>query len=62
MPLNLPVKSIFSQDIDMADIFHFQIQDTAAFLADKVVMRGSIPVKTVRADAGGYFLDFPKLG
>lgn len=60
MPLNFPVKRRFGQNIDMVDIFHFQILDTTAASADYVVMWGGVPVKTVRADAGANLLDLPE--
>ena len=62
MSLDLSLKGIFSQNIDMADIFHFQIHNTAAIAANYMVMGSRIPIEAVCAYADGNLLDLSQVG
>lgn len=59
MPGDLPVKIDAGDIFYRIDVVHLQIHDAAALPADKMIMRGGIAVKMLRAVAHVQFPYFP---
>ena len=57
MTLNLTIKSLVGEYVNVIQSFYGKIQHTSAFLTDKMIMRSRISIKAVRPDTGCQFLD-----